>query len=329
MLLTIDQAVEFLRSGEVVVFPTETVYGLGAVASNPLAVENVYKIKNRPRDNPLICHFYDIKQIRKYAKIPELTRFLMQKFCPGPISFLLDITTDSPLLPATCGLPTMVARIPNHPLTLKLIQKIGLPLVGPSANTSGKFSGTDVEMIQQDLGNKIAGILDGGKCQIGMESTIIDARDNNTIKILRQGIIGKPELAEAVQKTRFENVQILDRNSTQTKMVTPGSKYKHYAPVTPVIWVKSFAEIEQYKHKHGQTIIFGGSLSDLEKIKPSHNVIFLGETIPEIAKNFYRCLFELDQKKVSKGLLFIPILDDSSISLSLIDKINKIIQSEI
>ncbi len=326
MLLTIDQAVEFLRSGEVVVFPTETVYGLGAVASNLLAVENVYKIKNRPRDNPLICHFYDIKQIRKYAKIPELTKFLMKKFCPGPISFLLDITTDSPLLPATCGLPTMVARIPSHPLTLELLRKIDLPLVGPSANTSGKFSGTDVEMIQQDLGNKIAGILDGGKCQIGMESTIIDARDNNTIKIFRQGIIGKPELAKAVQKTKFRHVQILDNSSTQTKMVIPGSKYKHYAPITPIIWVKSFIELEQYKH--GQTVIFGGSLSDLEKIKSIHNTIYLGERIAEIAKNFYRCLFDLDQKKVTQGLLFIPILDNSSISLSLMDKINKIVQLE-
>jgi len=322
MFVTIDQAVAKLKAGGVVVFPTETVYGLGAIATNAQAVDKVYQIKNRPRDNPLICHFFSLDQIEQYAQLNPLTKFLLTQFSPGPLSVLIDIPTDSPLLPATCGRPTMVARIPNHPLTLELIAKLNEPLAGPSANTSGKFSGTNPEMILQDLGDKIDGILDGGQCQIGLESTILDARNNSSLVILRQGAIGSRELKAVLSTTPFAQTPIYLPESQKTTMVTPGSKYKHYAPRTPLICLHNYEELKHLPVQ--QTILFGGSLAEYHTLQANHQVLFLGETIVQISHNFYRCLYDLDQLKVPQAWLWIPILDESSLGRSLRDKIEKI-----
>ena len=323
MFVTIDQAVAKLKAGGVVVFPTETVYGLGAIASNSEAVDKVYRIKNRPRDNPLICHFFSLDQIEQYARLNPLTKFLLTQFSPGPLSVLVDIPTDSPLLPATCGRPTMVARIPNHPLTLELIAKLNEPLAGPSANTSGKFSGTNPEMILQDLGDKIDGILDGGQCAIGLESTIVDTRNNQNITILRAGAIGFSELQKTLTNSPFAQVSIQLPQTQELSLITPGSKYKHYSPQTPVAWLTNDQQLTSLADH--QVILFGGNLSQLEELKKRHTVLFLGENLAQIAHNFYLKLYELDQLQTSQAWLFIPILDHSSLGLSLLEKIQKIV----
>ncbi len=322
MLVTLEQAVAKLLVGGVIVFPTETVYGLGAVATNPQAVDRVYQIKNRPRDNPLICHFASLEQIEQYAKVNPLTRFLLHQLAPGPLSVLLDLPTNSPLLPATCGLPTMVARIPNHPLTLELIRRLNQPLAGPSANTSGKFSGTDPEMILQDFKDKIDGLLDGGNCTIGLESTILDARTDQTIIILRQGAIGFKELQQALHGSPFSTVVIQSGQQNPTSIVTPGSKYRHYAPQTPVIWLTDEQQLATLPPK--QTILFGGQTSQLANLQKHHTVLFLGDNLKQIAHNFYRKLYELDQLQVAQAWLLIPILDQSSLGQALLEKISKI-----
>ena len=197
-IVDLETAATLLLNGEIVSFPTETVYGLGALANNSKAINQVFEIKNRPKDNPLICHFYDIDQIKKFAKINKLSQILLHNFSPGPISLLLPLI-DQKLLPATCGNPKIVCRIPKHTFTLKLLQKIKIPLVGPSANTSGFFSPTTAVMVLSDLGNKISGVLDGGNCQIGLESTILEVIGHK-IKILRNGVIGKIEIEKYLQK---------------------------------------------------------------------------------------------------------------------------------
>jgi L-threonylcarbamoyladenylate synthase len=145
--LTISQAGNILKQGGIIAFPTETVYGLGAVASNGQAVEKIYKAKHRPADNPLICHFYSINQIKTYVKdMPEIVELLFKHFSPGPLSILLNLPENSPLAPATRGSDTVICRIPDHPLALELVKEVGEPLAAPSANTSGKMSGTTAEV---------------------------------------------------------------------------------------------------------------------------------------------------------------------------------------
>ena len=221
-ILDLETATKLLLKGEIVAFPTETVYGLGALANNSHAINQVFEIKNRPKDNPLICHFCDIAQIKKFAKVDKLSEILLTKFSPGPISLLLPLI-DQTLLPATCGNPKIVCRIPKHELTLELLTAIKIPLVGPSANTSGFFSPTNAQMVLVDLGNKISGVLDGGNCQVGLESTILEVIDRK-IKILRNGVIGKIEIEKYLQKIgqkyEFESQQN-SRNKLQSQSNSP------------------------------------------------------------------------------------------------------------
>lgn len=328
MILSLAQSVDILKKGGVVCFPTETVYGLGAVATNKASVDLVYNIKNRPRDNPLICHFCCLEQIEEYAKeISNLTKALIEHFSPGPLSYVINLPARSTLLPATCGLKSMVARIPNHQLSLELIRQTNIPIVGPSANTSGKFSGTDSEMVEADLAKKTAGILDGGMCKIGLESTIIDARDNLTIKILRQGIIGKTELESfLVQNNNFKNVQVLTTQEQKNfKRVIPGNKYRHYAPKTPIIKLDSKAQLPTQKN-----IAVLAQNSDITQTI-SHTglkIINLGENYEQIAKELYRNLFKLDQMKVQVGYLIWPTFDNSSLAEAIKEKLNRILEEK-
>ena len=182
----IDQAVEGILSGELVAFPTETVYGLGADATNESAVKSVYLAKGRPSDNPLIVHVSNKEQVAKFVdKIPERANKLMEAFWPGPLTLIFNLTNDSGLSSiVTGGLQTAAFRMPNNELTLKLINQSGKVLVGPSANTSGLPSPTTANHVLDDLSGKIFGVLDGGPCQVGLESTVLDLSDDSQNPII-------------------------------------------------------------------------------------------------------------------------------------------------
>src|SRR4030095_968216 len=229
MKITAAEAAALLLNGKVVAVPTETVYGLAAIATLPAAVAKIFEIKNRPADNPLICHFYNTDQIRKYVKsIPGNTEKLLQQFSPGPVSFMFDLPADSPVKFATCGSEQVIARIPNHAVFLEIIQETNEPVAAPSANTSGKISPTSAEMVETDIGTKIDGIVDGGISHIGLESTILDARSEDAVYILRPGAIGEREISRVLPDVKVFPLQ------HDTGEVIPGSKYKHYAPNTPL-----------------------------------------------------------------------------------------------
>jgi L-threonylcarbamoyladenylate synthase len=324
-MITGEEAVELLREGRVVAVPTETVYGLAADALNPEAIARVFAIKNRPADNPLICHFSSLEMIRPYVKeISETTEKLMRHFTPGPISFMLDLPADSPLRFATCGSAQVIVRIPDHPLTLRMIASLNRPVAAPSANTSGKVSPTSVTMVKNDLGDLVDALVDGGDCRIGLESTIVDARNPGEIFLLRHGAIGRQEISAVLPKVVFRELK------PDETVTTPGSKYRHYAPETPVTLIHRIGEAKQ----SGQAALLLTEEDLLEmpedekKFFPARGIHFvvLGSRrrLNELAKNFYSQLASLDRLNVKNAFLLKNDFGHSSLAQALQTRIQKI-----
>lgn len=243
MIVGLEQAVQALREGEVVALPTETVYGLGGIATKDVAVERIFRAKGRPRDNPLICHFFDAEHIRPFVEsLPLYWEALVEAFSPGPVSYRLPLPSHSPLRPAVAGQSTVVCRIPDQPLCLEVIRQLQEPIAAPSANTSGKVSPTTAMMVETDLGSEIAGVLDGGPCTYGLESTILDCCNSTRITILRPGAIGTDEVADVLGRTGYGAVEVSYAEGAQ-QAVVPGSKYRHYAPDKLLLRVSSIDAI--------------------------------------------------------------------------------------
>jgi len=230
-MVTIEQAIELLKNGEVVAFPTETVYGLGADAWNPSAVKKVFEIKGRPADNPLIVHIADKASAGDFAaKIPEPAGRLMERFWPGPLTLIFGKRAEVLDL-VTGGLDTVALRWPDHPLSQQLLAGTG-PLVAPSANRSGRPSPTKAAHVREDFGEEFP-VIDGGSTRIGLESTVLDL-SSEPYTIHRPGAVGREEIEEAVGKA----VATLHAGSEATQPRSPGTKYSHYAPSAGVRWMK-------------------------------------------------------------------------------------------
>ena len=191
---TLTQASALLRQGRVVAFPTETVYGLGANALNEAAVRAIFAAKERPADNPLIVHVADRSQLTGLCEVTEAAEKLMDAFWPGPLTMLLKKTEKIPAV-TTAGLPSVAVRCPNHPVALALLRKCGLPTAAPSANRSGRPSPTTARHVYEDMTGRIPLILDGGPCQVGVESTVIDVT-GSVPRVLRPGGV-TPEMIAA------------------------------------------------------------------------------------------------------------------------------------
>lgn len=240
----ITQAAETLKNGGLVAFPTETVYGLGADGLNPKAVKSIFEAKGRPADNPLILHISDQKQLQKIVKnVNKTAKTLMEKFWPGPLTIVMD-KTDSVPKETSGGLDTVAVRFPAHPLARKLIEKAGVPVAAPSANTSGRPSPTRAEHVLEDMNGKIPWILDGGSCDIGVESTVVDVT-NETPIILRPGKITFEQISEIFPETSYDK-HLTAQNGEVFAPKSPGMKYKHYAP-------------------KGELVILSGTLSQIQK----------------------------------------------------------------
>lgn len=215
-----------------VAFPTETVYGLGADATNSSAVRGIYKAKQRPSDNPLIVHFSSVLQIEQFLNSPLPTIYLplVSRFWPGPLTIILPNPPDSRLAPeVTAGLETFGARIPNSAIARRLIEVSGLPIAAPSANLSTRPSPTTAHHVYDDLQGRIELILDGGPCAIGLESTVVDGLGEDGPSILRPGAVS---LSQIRQSAGWEKVKIAYGDAVQgvTTPRAPGMKYRHYSP---------------------------------------------------------------------------------------------------
>ena len=252
----LEVAAKALQQGEIVSFPTETVYGLGAIATSQEAVLKVFEAKGRPSDNPLIVHISDINQMTSTVEeVPEIALTLAKAFWPGPLTMILKAKPGIYAPALSAGLTTVSFRMPNHPLTLELISKVGIPLVGPSANLSTKPSPTKVEHVFEDMNGRIRGIVDGGSSTVGVESTVIDLTNDEGPVILRPGVITKEQI-EAVIGPIQSTVKTTAGEREVPK--SPGMKYRHYAPKTSVFVVDGTIDaFEETIHKYkvqGKTV---------------------------------------------------------------------------
>ena len=236
---SVVRAAELLKAGEIVAFPTETVYGLGAAVFNEEAVREVFRAKGRPQDNPLIVHIASVGDITRVAlHIPPLFNLLAREFFPGPLTVVLDKHPSVPAI-VTAGLPGVAVRMPAHPVALALIEAAGEPLVAPSANRSGQPSPTSARHVLDDLEGRIAAVVDGGECEVGIESTVISLRGVVPV-ILRPGAVTKEQL-EAVAGQKFEYAV----HQQGTAPAAPGMKYRHYAPEARVVLVMDRQEAQE------------------------------------------------------------------------------------
>jgi L-threonylcarbamoyladenylate synthase len=227
------KAGDLLRQGEVVAFPTETVYGLGANALNANAVKKIFLAKGRPHDNPLIVHIAEFEQLKPLVQgISEKAYVLMHRFWPGPLTLIFP---KSNLVPneVTAGLDTVAVRMPRHPVALKLIKEAGVPIAAPSANTSGLPSPTEGAHVLADLNGKIPLILDGGETEVGLESTVVDVTVEPPL-ILRPGGVTLEEIEDAIGQAAYDPGLSKDKNETPR---SPGMKYTHYSPKADVFIV--------------------------------------------------------------------------------------------
>jgi L-threonylcarbamoyladenylate synthase len=226
----IEQAVEALREGEVVAFPTETVYGLGADAQNPDAVRKVFELKGRPATHPLIVHIEHPRALERWAlAVPPEAMALAEKFWPGPLTLVLR-RAPAVDLAITGGQDTVAVRVPGHPVAQQLLRAFGSGIAAPSANRYGRISPTRAEHVRDEFGDDLSIILDGGDCKIGLESTIVSCVDT-VPRILRPGIITLTQLRAVVPAAQGSPDAYAPR--------VPGSDTKHYAPSTPLSIVTS------------------------------------------------------------------------------------------
>ena len=226
------RAAEILRRGGLVVFPTETVYGLGGNGLDGSAAERIYAAKGRPSDNPLIIHIAKPEDAEQYAITHPLYYRLASAFMPGPLTVILSKRDNIPRS-VTGGLDTVAVRCPAHPVAHRLIELAGIPVAAPSANLSGKPSPTCAEDVISDLNGRVDMIIDGGECEIGLESTIVKI-DGDSLTLLRPGGITYDALCMVCEKVTVADA-VIHQLKDGERPLSPGMKYRHYAPTAPVI----------------------------------------------------------------------------------------------
>ena len=299
------EAGDLIVAGELVAFPTETVYGLGGDALHPDAAKKIYEAKGRPSDNPLIVHIADVSDLERVGKeVPEQAYKLAEAFWPGPLTMIVWKKDEVPFA-TTGGLNTVAVRMPDHPVALELIRRSGKLIAAPSANTSGRPSPTEASHVMGDLEGRIAMVLDGGAVGIGIESTIIDLTESVPM-ILRPGYITPEMLAEVLGEEVIMDPGIIATDDT-TKPKAPGMKYKHYAPKADMIIVDGEQESVIQKinaltldaHSAGKKV----AVIATEETKDAYKadvVLNIGarEDEDSIARHMYKILRDCDKLEV-------------------------------
>ena len=304
-LAAIAEAGKIIRDGGLVVFPTETVYGLGGDATNPLAASRIYAAKGRPSDNPLIIHLADASDVSAYAvTCPLFVRFA-EAFMPGPLTVILPVRPNIPK-EVTAGLSTVAVRIPRHPVARALIRAAGVPIAAPSANLSGSPSPTSGDHVIADLDGRVDMIIDGGDADIGLESTIVKIEDDSSVTLLRPGGITIEDLKAigCTVKIAKAVTQMLEANE---KVLSPGMKYKHYAPKAPLTLLGGASEARMIflqrrikemgqENKKCAVIVYREEIGEYTRLFPETKILNIGSLFDENeqAKRLFACLRQTD-----------------------------------
>ena len=284
----IKQAASLLKANRLVAIPTETVYGLAGNALDENVVLSIFKTKDRPEFDPLIVHIGDISQVEKYAQdIPDAAYVLMNKFWPGPLTLLLHKKNNIPDL-VTSGLNTVALRMPNHAMTLELLRSLDFPLAAPSANPFGYISPTTARHVADQLSGKIPYILDGGDCEVGIESTIIGF-ENDVCTVYRLGGMSVDAIESAIGKVTITTSGTSDPRA-------PGMLKSHYAPTKPVYFGELQQLISKHSLKHAAVLCFTGDDHEFPHGVPVYTLSPHGST-EEAAKYLFAALRNFDQSE--------------------------------
>lgn len=314
LLLSADQpqtaaiAAELIQKGELVAIPTETVYGLGANGLDEEAVAKIFLAKGRPQDNPLILHICGAEQMELFCHhIPQSAYDLARAFWPGPLTIVLPARDVVPRR-TTGGLDTVAVRCPDNAVTREIIRLSGVPIAAPSANISGKPSTTTAEHVLHDHDGKIAAIVDGGPCRVGVESTIVDLTEERP-RLLRPGGIGPEQLLEVLGDLVIDKA-VTAQIDKDTVVKAPGMKYRHYAPVEPVVIVSGSREkAAAYIHRHftpgDRVLCFEEELPLYEGCNP----LSYGQEadVNTLSAGLFAALRELDDPKIHQVYARCPV----------------------
>ncbi len=307
-----------LRLGKVVSFPTETVYGLGANALNEKAVEEIYKLKKRPSNNPLIVHIYDIKQIEEFCVLKPFQEKLIEKlkvFWPGPLSLVLpkkDIIPDI----VSARKESIAIRMPNHKVALSLFKEANLPIVAPSANISGFLSPTTALHVQEAFKEKNIPVLQGGNCAVGLESTVLSLLKDTPI-ILRHGFITKEKLEDTLSEYILDGTE--KENNLSSEILSPGMLLKHYSPRTP-LYLKSE---KLPKSSNASYIAFVDDENELleETKNKFKEIAYLTSDKTIIAKKLFYILHKFD--KMGFDYIVIDSCEEIGLGKAIMDRIKR------
>jgi L-threonylcarbamoyladenylate synthase len=306
----INKAIQQLNRNELVAIPTETVYGLAANAFNSIAVEKIFKLKQRPFYNPLIVHVQSINELETIAcDIPSRALKLATSFWPGPLTLVLKKQEHIPNI-VTAGKDTVAIRMPNHPMALSLLSQLEFPLAAPSANPFGSISPTNAEHVLNYFGDSLEVILDGGECEMGIESTIIGFEENQPI-LYRLGTITLKEIEEVVGVIKMKTTNDVNPEA-------PGMILRHYAPKTKTLLTDNVLEsISLHRNLSIGIIMFTGEFSELnvdqlEILSPKGN-------LTEAAKKLYASMHRLDQCNLD--LIIMERFPDEGLGKTINDKL--------
>lgn len=311
---------EAIKQGKLVLFPTETVYGIGADALNEEAVKKIYIAKGRASDNPLIAHIANIEMLEKLADgVGKIEKKLIENFWPGPLTIVFKKKAIVPNI-ITGGLDTVAIRLPSNIIARKLIEYSNCPIAAPSANISGRPSGTVIEDIIEELDGKVDYVIDMGKVNIGVESTVVRVIDG-VVHILRPGKI-TPENIENLGIPVYIEPQILGNYKEGEKVMSPGIKYKHYAPDTKCILVYS-KENEKIVEKiqelsQGKNVVILCKHQNLEKYNAKYK-LDMGNTLEEISQNIFTLLRKADKYKAE--LILIEGVEKTGLGLAIMNRL--------
>ena len=318
----ISEAVKILNNGGLVAFPTETVYGLGGDATNPDAARRIFEAKGRPSDNPLIIHIFEARDAEKYTFTNEVYYKLAEKFMPGPLTVILKSKDNIPLQ-TRGGLDTVAVRCPVNEVARALISSFGRPIAAPSANLSGSPSPTSAKHVIDDLSGRIEMIIDGGECEIGLESTIVKIEEDGSLVLLRPGRITVDELA-CIAPVSVASAVTQDLKIGEIA-ISPGMKYRHYAPKSPLVLLNGeSADILSYirSNENDKTAVlcYDEDLSVYNKTLNNVALYSFGarNDISEQARHLFAILREVDKKNFD--VIYAPVPSKDGIGLALYNR---------